>query len=691
MSVTIPYNTNSICPTASYNFLGATALPSWISFSRAGNATYFNSSGNLFYAPNNQIRNNSMSGASAGTPGTLPNNWSIGGLSGLSSSVIGTGTVSQGTYIDLRVFGTTSSSGTAYIQFESLSQVAAVNAQNWISGSYVSLVSGSISNITQIYLAINMQNSGGTYLATLPGSDIKGSLTSTPANFQTQQTLNQATTAYIYPTLNIQFNAGSLAIDVTLRIILPQLSLVTAAQSTITDMPATTSAAYYGPRFDYNPSTLAAKGLLLEGARTNSIRNNTMQGAVAGTARATGSGITISRTASATAVAAMATHNFSVGDLVTITGATGTNASEYNGTFVVSAVVASTSFSYVTSTSRTDSVTGASVSGLSQGTPPTNWVIYFNGVSGLGSSVVGSGTENGINYLEFRVAGLPTGTISQGVQVFVESNTAVPASGSQSWNSSYFLKRSGGTATNVGSFILNIQQLNTGAFVASNNTTIGSITTTLTRYTGTSSFSASTTTAAYPCVAFGVTTGQAIDITLRIGLPQLELLSSFSQTASSAIPTYGSSLTRAADIATITGTPATILASSQGTALVETTQEAATDSANRRLIGSSTQTTLFIIGSGTNIGTGTLFGNTGATWTNQNRAALAWSSGGRSIINTGVAVTTDTTAPTWTSTFYLGSVNGGAPADGWYSRAAFYNIRLPDTMLSDKVKLGAPL
>jgi hypothetical protein len=67
---------------------------------------------------------------------------------------------------------------------------------------------------------------------------------------------------------------------------LAQTFFVWGAQTnvgTLQSYIATTTTAYYGPRFDYDPITLVCKGLLIEEARTNSIRNNTGVGVVAGT------------------------------------------------------------------------------------------------------------------------------------------------------------------------------------------------------------------------------------------------------------------------------------------------------------------------------------------------------------------------------------------------------------------------
>lgn len=224
------------------------------------------------------------------------------------------------------------------------------------------------------------------------------------------------------------------------------------------------------PRFDCSPTTLACLGLLVEETRTNSVRNNTMQGAVAG----------------------------------------------------------------------------------APGTLPTNW--SYSGVAGVSRELIGVGSENGIDYLDIRFYGTPSA--SGGCFLHIETSSGITASPSEAWSHSYYARLVNGSWSNV------LTGSNTGFALTPRNS--GGLTlagSSFINYQATSSaligqrVSASVTTPAntayvQPWFRFGVTSGSAIDFTLRIGLPQTEKGSG----ATSVIKTTGAAVTRNADVATITGT-----------------------------------------------------------------------------------------------------------------------------------------
>jgi hypothetical protein len=236
--------------------------------------------------------------------------------------------------------------------------------------------------------------------------------------------------------------------------------------STAGEYIPTTSTINSAPRFDHNPTTGESLGLLVEEQRTNSIRNNTMVGAVAGT----------------------------------------------------------------------------------PGTLPTNWPAPV--LRGLTQTLAIS-TDSGVTCLDFQLSGTPTSTGNVNIPL-AEPTNAIAALSGQTWTASIYSVLSGGSLANIGTVSLYIQETSsTNTFLASNSTSyvpsLGSLLST--RWTHTRTLSNASTAFVNFGLVIGVTSGQAVDITLRFGLPQLEQ----GAFATSVIPTSTTAATRSADVASITG------------------------------------------------------------------------------------------------------------------------------------------
>jgi len=325
------------------------------------------------------------------------------------------------------------------------------------------------------------------------------------------------------------------------------------------------------PRFDFNPTTLVCNGLLIEEARTNSLTNNTMQGAVVGT----------------------------------------------------------------------------------PGTLPTSWAIALQGLT---QEIVGAGTIKGIEYSDIRLSG--TTTAANPLIQFVGSTT-VAALIDQTWSSSFYLAVVGGSLSNITSVAHLISERTVAGTVVANK--IGpnvSPTSLFVRSSYTATLTGVTTAFVYGAVRFAIASGVAVDVTLRIGLPQLEL-GSF---ATSVIKTSSAAVTRNADIATMTGTnfsdwysagaggivvrvlPSTVSGTRPALQLDDATANEVI-----ALRGNTTNPELVIVDGGSpqaQIDAGTIDANTaynlGAAWNTDNCAAAV--NGGAAVTDTSATIPTVTQA-----------------------------------------------
>lgn len=174
----------------------------------------------VYEARTNSLRNPTGLGAVAGTPGTLPTNWSEQIASGLTRQVVGTGTENGRPYVDIRLFGTTAAPGNTILFFEASGIIAAANAQVWTGDLGLAVVGGTQANVSAYAHRAELRDSGGGFLT----SDTYGSLTPTSARAQMRgtYTVANASAAYIRPGLSV-YHAAAAAVDITLRIYAPNL------------------------------------------------------------------------------------------------------------------------------------------------------------------------------------------------------------------------------------------------------------------------------------------------------------------------------------------------------------------------------------------------------------------------------------------------------------------------------------
>lgn len=218
----------------------------------------------------------------------------------------------------------------------------------------------------------------------------------------------------------------------------------------------------------------------------------------------------------------------------------------------------------------TNHITNGRLEGIvdgSPGTPPTGMSV--SGPAGLTGAMAGHGTQSGIPYMDVRVSGTPGSTGNY--RIVLRSATGATAAQGETWVIRGGIRLAAGSTTNVGTITLRVNELSSGGTLLNGggvnvSPTSGVLRTAL--VTGTRTMANASTANAGADIVLGVTSGQAVDITLRICI--LGLWKSSFQFSPSFPPVSSlGSHTRAADDATLAITDG--FSAAQGTVCIDFT------------------------------------------------------------------------------------------------------------------------
>jgi len=166
----------------------------------------------------NSLRNSTMQGAVAGTPGTLPTNWASQSTAGLTLQVASVGTQNGLDYVDIRYSGTATST-TIRLFWEANNQIVAADGQIWTSSFYTSISGSALPSNYRLGVATNT-SAGFSVSSIVATPNITQSTTLT--RYDRVMTLpGGATVARAQPGVYVTVVNGQ-SYDFTIRIAAPQ-------------------------------------------------------------------------------------------------------------------------------------------------------------------------------------------------------------------------------------------------------------------------------------------------------------------------------------------------------------------------------------------------------------------------------------------------------------------------------------